>query len=52
MKVQGPGNVGRAQPIRRKKIDKPCSAAGVSSTPPPYETLTIQPAYLEFPRPK
>lgn len=34
MKVQGPGNVGRAQPIRRKKIDKPCSAAGVSSTPP------------------
>lgn len=34
MKVQGPGNVGRAQPVRRKKIEKTGSASGVSSTTP------------------
>lgn len=34
MKVQGPGNVGRAQPIRRKTIEKTRASSGVSATSP------------------
>lgn len=34
MKVQGPGNVGRAQPIRRKTIEKTSGTSGVSETSP------------------
>ena len=34
MKVQGPGNVGRAQPIRRKTIEKTRASSGVSATAP------------------
>jgi len=33
MKIQGTGNVGRAQPIRRKTVEKTNSATGVSATP-------------------
>ncbi len=31
MKIQGTGNIGRAQPIRRKTIEKTSSASGISS---------------------
>lgn len=34
MKVQVPGNVGRAQPIRRKTIEKTRASSGVSATAP------------------
>lgn len=34
MKIQGTGNAGRAQPIRRKTVEKTRGAAGVSTTAP------------------
>ena len=33
MKIQGTGNVGRAQPIRRKTIEKTKNAADVTAAP-------------------